>query len=141
MSGRIEIYRTFVGTITANEARRQQSSMTYLGMVAAIATVSSAVPGLSLVWPIAVIFVVALTWLATVVYFRRLAQAKFAVIKEIEKSLEIAPFDLELQYFKRRKRLFSLSLTYIEMVLPIGIALGSIGYIAYWVVCHAPLLS
>ena len=74
-------------------------------------------------------------------YFRRLAQAKFAVIKEIEKNLEIAPFDLELQYFKRRERLFSLSLTYIEMVLPFCIALGSIGYIAYLVVCHVTLLS
>ena len=137
MSERIEVYRTFVGTITAAESRRQRASTAYLGMVAAVATVSVAVPGLSKVWLATVILVVALTWLATVAYFRRLAKAKFAVIEEIENGMEIPVFRNEWRHFKRQNGRFAPSLTRLEMVPPFVIALSSGVYVAYRVFCSA----
>lgn len=136
MSEKIEIYRTFVATITAAESRRQRASTAYLGMVAAIATVSIAVPGLSMIWPAMVILVVSLTWFATVACFRHLAKAKFAVIEEIESGMEIPAFRNEWRHFKRQSNFFTRSLTYLEMIIPVMIALISGVYIAYRVVCY-----
>lgn len=136
MHDRLEIYRTFVGTITASEARRQQASTAYLGMVAAIATVSVAVPDMPLILPVVGIFFVALIWLATVVYFRRLAQAKFAVIKEIEKGMDIQAFAFEWHHFNHQRGIFTPSLTRIEMFPPCVIAFCCVALFIYWFMCH-----
>ena len=104
-------------------------------MIAVIATVASALPNLPLIVPATIILVIALTWLATLLYFLRLAQAKFTVIKEIEKELVLAPFEHEWKYFKDKGGLFSLSLTHIEMVVPTVAAIASFGYMLYWLVC------
>jgi len=131
----LEIYKIVVGSITANEGRRQRATAAYLSMIAAIATASVAIPNLPLIVPTSAIFVIALTWLATVLYFRRLAQAKFAVINEIEKELIFPAFQCEWRYFKDKRGFFSMSLTYIEMVVPAGAAVGSVVYIMYWFFC------
>lgn len=134
MSERQEIYRTFVTAITANEMRRQRAATAYLGMTAAVATVAIAIPNVSLILPIAVILVVSLTWLGTVVYFRRLAKAKFTVIDELEAGMEFAAFKREWCHFQNSHRFFKLSLTIFEMVPPAVIAFGSAAYIIFWVV-------
>ena len=132
----LEIYKIVVDTITANEGRRQGTTTAYLGMLAAIATVTAAIPGLPLIAPMLAVFVIALTWFATVLYFRRLAQAKFAVITEIEKKLVLPAFKLEWQHFKGKRKFVHLSLTYLEMVVPAGAAVVSFGYILYWASCQ-----
>ena len=134
MTEHLEIYKIVVGTITANEGRRQKATATYLGMIAAIATVASAIPNLALIVPATIMLIIALIWLATLLYFRRLAQAKFAVIKEIEKKLALAAFEREWKYFKDKRVSFGLSLTYIEMVIPVVAAIGSFCYVTYWLV-------
>ena len=78
------------------------------------------------------VFVIALTWFATVLYFRRLAQAKFAVIAKVEKELVLPAFKLEWQHFKGKGKFVHLSLTYLEMVVPAGAAVVSFAYILYW---------
>ena len=40
---KLEIYKIFVGTITASENRRQQASTVYLGMIAAVFTVMASI--------------------------------------------------------------------------------------------------
>ncbi|MDE0251002.1 MAG: hypothetical protein OXK72_08375 [Gammaproteobacteria bacterium] len=136
MSEHLEIYKIVVNTITANEERRQRTAIAYIGMLSAIVMVASALPKLPLVIPALVILVIALTWFATVLYFRRLAQAKFAVIAEIEQNLVLAAFKQEWRYFKGRNCYFKLSLTYLEMVVPTGACLISASYILYWSVCQ-----
>ena len=133
MNDRIVIYQVIVATITANEGRRQRATTAYLSMIAAIAT-AAAIPGLPLIVPASVILVIALTWLATVQYFRRLAQAKFAVIAEIEKDLEFSAFKLERQYSESKRKFFHMKLTHLEMILPVLAILGSAAYILYWII-------
>lgn len=137
MSEHLEIYKVVVDTITANEGRRQRANTAYLGMLAAIATAAAAIPHLPLIAPISAIFVVALTWFATVLYFRRLAQAKFAVITEIEKTLVLPAFKLEWQHFNGRRKFYQLSLTHLEMVIPAGVAVVSAAYVLYWIICQS----
>lgn len=136
MNERIEIYRIVVDTITANEERRQRAATAYLGMIAAITTAMAAIPELPLIAPMVAILVIALIWLATVWYFRRLAQAKFAVIAEIEETLVVPAFKREWQHFKNGGNFSHLSLTYLEMVVPAVAAAGSAAYIIYWIGCH-----
>ena len=134
MNDRIVIYQVIVATITANEGRRQRATTAYLSMIAAITTVAAAIPGLPLIVPASVILVIALTWLATVQYFRRLAQAKFAVIAEIEKDLEFSAFKLERQYSESKRKFFHMKLTHLEMILPVLAILGSTAYILHWII-------
>ena len=140
MNERIEIYKVVVDTIIANEGRRQRAATACLGMIAAITTAMAAIPELPLIAPMLAILVIALTWLATVWYFRRLAQAKFAVIAEIEESLVVPAFKHEWQHFKNGRTFFHLSLTYLEMVVPVLAAASSAAYILYWIGCHVRFL-
>ena len=135
MNEHLEIYKIIIDTITANEGRRQRTTTAYLGMLAAITTATAAIPGLSLIASMLAVFVISLTWFSTVLYFRRLAQAKFAVIAEVEKELVLPAFKLEWQHFKGKRKFVHLSLTYLEMVVPFCAAVVSFAYILYWI-CH-----
>lgn len=136
MTEHLEIYKIVVGTITANEGRRQRATAAYLGMIAAIATAAAAIPNLPWLVPTLIILVIALTWLGTLLYFRRLAQAKFAVIQELERKLILPAFEREWGHFQGKRGFFSMSLTYIEMVVPAGTAIGSVVYIMYRFFCN-----
>ncbi|MBC6441386.1 MAG: hypothetical protein GDA49_13490 [Rhodospirillales bacterium] len=134
MSERIEIYKIVVDTITASEARRQQAGSAYIGMIAAIVTATGAFSSLTAITAAVQVFVIALVWSATVCYFRRLATAKFDVIAEMEKDLEIAAFDMEWKRFKEGKKAFSL--TRIEMIIPVGLLIISGVYVVLWIACY-----
>ena len=133
MNERLDIYKTFVVTITANEGRRQRASTAYLDMCAVVVTVVAAVPNLPKIVPALAVFIIALTWLATVSYFRKLAQAKFAVIEEIEKELVVPAFVREWQHFNGKRRYRFFDLTHLEMMAPSFIAIASFSYIVYWI--------
>ncbi len=51
---KLEVYKVFISTITAKENRRQQASVVYLGMIAAIVTavgvVRDDVPSREVAW-------------------------------------------------------------------------------------------
>ncbi len=122
---RLEIYKIFVTTITANEGRRQRAATVYLGMIAGLVAAVQAIPTLTYAGSAAIVFVIAAVWLLTIYYFRRLAQAKFAVIKEIEKDLSFRAFEFEERSFKQRRGVPAPSLTWLEMGLPALLLIGS----------------
>lgn len=131
MGQRPEVYATFVATISAAESRRQRASTVYLGMVAATMTIGAALPDVPRIVPATIILIIALTWLATIMSFRRLAKAKFAVVKELEKDFHLPPFQREDVYFKASRSRFNWRLGNFEMVPPILAALGSAAYLVY----------
>ena len=136
MNERLEIYKIYVETVTSNEMRRQTSSTIYLGMLSAVATITPVK-----VWehahvPATVALVISLTWLATVMYFRRLAKAKFSVIAEFENELSLPPFEREWQYLKHQKKIFFVDLTYLEMIIPTITSIFCIGYIIYSILSY-----
>ena len=133
---KLEIYKVFVTTITANENRRQQTSTVYLGMVAAVITAAGVVRDIPLIYPALVILSISVIWFFTIRYFRRLAKAKFAVVSKIEEDLPIAAFDMEWQILSTGKN-NRIGLTHLEMFVPSLIALQSCAvYIVFWIVSH-----
>ena len=129
MNERLEIYKIFVETITANEGRRQQAATAYLGIMAALFTAAWSIPDLPRLIPAIAVLVISITWFATVQYFLHLAQAKFAVIQEIEKEFSLPAFKLEWDYFNKHNGNGFLRLTRIEQVVPALAAIICAGYI------------
>jgi hypothetical protein len=131
MSERIEIYKILIDTITAKEARRQQvtsvnisllvASMAALGGIRALDPIFIAVPAL----PLSVI------WLSSLLYFRRLAKAKWHVVSLIEQELEIQAFSTEHKKFQEYYKIFRLELSQIEMFIPLAIMAVSLGYLVW----------
>jgi len=132
LNHRLEIYKVFVTTITANENRRQRASTIYLAMLAAIATVASSIRDMDLIYPVMVILLISIIWLCNIIYFLKLAQAKFLVVAEIEKNLPIAAFGMEWQTFKDNKRWWQISLTKLEMTVPVLAIVLCISYVAFY---------
>ena len=132
---KLEIYKVFVTTITANENRRQQTSTVYLGMVAAVVTAAGVVRDIPLIYPALVILSISVIWFFTIGYFRRLAKAKFAVVSKMEEDLPIAAFEMEWQILSAGKN-NRIGLTHLEMFVPSLIAAGCIIYIVFWIISH-----
>ena len=132
---KLEIYKVFVTTITANENRRQQTSTVYLGMVAAVVTAAGVVRDIPLIYPALVILSISVIWFFTIRYFRRLAKAKFAVVSKIEEDLPIAAFEMEWQILSAGKN-NRIGLTRLEMFVPSLIAASCAVYIVFWIVSH-----
>lgn len=130
---KLEVYKTFVETIIASENRRQQVSTIYLGMVVAVSTVAGAVEKIELIYPASIVLVLSTVWFLSVRYFRKLAHAKFFVISEIEKDIPIAAFQLEWNKLKSENG-SQVSLTYLEMSIPVMLGLLCIGYILFRII-------
>ena len=130
---KIEIYGIFVRTITATENRRQQASTIYLGIIVAVFTAAGAVGDMPSVLPAVATLCTSIIWLVTVRYFRRLAQAKFAVIKRLESDLPFAPFELEWQEVVPKRKL-KVGLTQIEMIAPATIGAIALFYVIWFLV-------
>lgn len=117
----VSIYSTYVQTITQLESRRVSVSTFFASLSAAIVAArgyfdSAAISiGASL-------FVTSLVWVFMILSYRKLSDAKFHVVKELEKELSIKPFFLEAKHLKN-SRYWGLS--YLELLIPICLALFS----------------
>lgn len=137
----LELYKVMVGTITSSEQRRQQLGAVFLTLIAAGITALGAIKDLDPIYVAVPGLIVSVIWFASVSYFRRLAQAKFKVIEELEKHFSIRPFELERTFFKnprdagsgggKQRRSLRLGLTQLEMIVPGALMLVSGAYVLY----------
>ena len=137
----LELYQVYVTTITATEARRQQANTAYLSFTGVSVAIFSA-GHLSTFWFAVLLFLISLIWEATVRYFRRLSQAKFHVIGKLEKEWLLKPFGAEWEHFKTHQssgtdqigigvRYIPLSLTYVELAVPVAMNRLCIAYLLW----------
>ena len=98
----LELYKAFVDTITANEQRRQTLSAFYTSLIAAAGALLASDHQYEPIWIAVVVLIVSTIWFLSVRYFRRLASAKFAVIRQMEAHFSIRPFELEWHHFKHK---------------------------------------
>lgn len=113
----LKIYGIYVATITAQEQRRYQVVAVYSALVAGAWAVLVA-GGMSHQTLIIIgICVISLVWVFTVRAFKRLADAKFSVIRDIEKEFSIQPFRQEWEYEKNNK-FCSLRLSRLDEAVP-----------------------
>ena len=100
----IELYKTYVETITANEHRRQSIGALYTSLIAAAGVLLASDREFDPHWIALGVLVISGVWLASVRYFIRLAQAKFVVIRQLEDQFSIKPFRREWQAFKQHEK-------------------------------------
>ncbi len=130
-SENLAVYGIYVQTITANEQRRQALAAFYLSLVAAgIALLASdeITQYVAIAIPISIVSIV---WFSTIKYFRNLAKAKFKVIEELENDFVIKPFAKEWEFYKSGGSRFKISLTHIELIIPVMIFIVSTLYVLY----------
>ena len=127
----IDQYKLCVEMADRLSARRVLTNNSFITMMGAGAFIYSAAPQYFKEGNIAAYFqvgialgciVLAVMWYVTILTYRRVAQAKFKVIQEIEDLLPAKPFQMEWKYMREdndgRAKEF-LSLTWIEMLVPI----------------------
>lgn len=138
----LELYSVYVETVTANEQRRQALSAFYTTIIAAGAAFLTSDNDYDHVWIISAIFVISVIWYLTIRYFRRLAKAKFEVIKLMESHFAVQPFGLEWKFFKgdlpdnaeaprKKRRWIRFSLTHFDMVIPLVSLISCGAYLLY----------
>ena len=129
----VALYGFFVSTVTAAENRRQQASLIFILLISAGYTVIGTVEIDNYYYFLIPIIVFSIIWWRTIDYFRTLAEAKFKVIKEMEKSWQIKPFGDEYQYTKdlNKNKIISISLTHLEMTIPVLILIVSVGILLF----------
>ena len=130
---KLDLYNIYVTTIISNENRRQQASAIYLSLISAGLALIGSIKSINIYYVIFPAIAISVIWLLTISYFRLLAQAKFKVIEEIEKDWDIKPFYSEWKHFKSQKRgaFFRISLTYLEMSIPIITFVCAVVYILF----------
>lgn len=143
----LDLYSIYVQTITANEQRRLQVSVFYLSLVVA-GTALLGVIKLKSLFVIVPVFIISLIWFFSIKYFRSLANAKFKVISEMESHFSIRPFEMERTHYKgadkddeqaKVKKKLRLSLTHLDMLVPLAVMLASGVYLLFEIISIIPL--
>lgn len=124
----LELYKSYIETISGNEAKRLQANATYVGFTGALVTVATTVPNIGDVTPPVLGLFLSVIWFFTIKHHRDLAKAKFQVLKTLEDDLAYRPFQQEWEAYKTRR--WPVSLTMIEMLLPLALGLSCIGFVA-----------
>ena len=138
----LELYSVYAQTVTANEQRRQALSAFYTSLIAIGVVLLSSDNNYDRVWIISALFVVSVIWYFTIRYFRRLAKAKFEVIKLMESHFAVQPFGLEWKFFKgelpgnvetpkKKRRWVQISLTHFDMAIPLIMLVSCGAYLLY----------
>jgi len=131
MSERIEIYRILIDTITAKEARRHQVTSVNISLLVASMAALGGIRGLDPVFIAIPALPLSIIWFSSLLYFRRLAKAKWHVVSLIEQNFDIQAFSMEYKKFQEYYRIFRLELSQIEMFIPLSIMAVSLGYLAW----------
>jgi len=131
MSERIEIYRILIDTRTAKEARRHQVTSVNISLLVASMAALGGIRGLDPVFIAIPALPLSIIWFSSLLYFRRLAKAKWHVVSLIEQNFDIQAFSMEYKKFQEYYRIFRLELSQIEMFIPLSIMAVSLGYLAW----------
>jgi hypothetical protein len=128
----VDIHATVVDTACASETKRQSVSVTSAGLISAAAAVAATDRNFVFIYMVVPVMIVSAIWFVTVRYYKQLANAKWAVVHEIEAELPYAPFTREWQLYKSKKGWFTFGPSTLEQIVPALIFLASAIYGAAW---------
>ena len=111
-----EIYSTYVSALLHNEGKRQNANQIYLTISLAVVTAYSTIEGFPKLYAALMIGFVSLIWILTILFYRNLSRAKFAVLLEMEKQLAFDPFTREWEAMPTSHR--KVGLTRLEVLAP-----------------------
>jgi len=133
-----ELYAIFVETITAAEQRRNQVAAIYLTVISLTTALLGIYDNLEPLFVVVPVSITSLFWFLNMLYFRSLADAKFAVIGQIEADWPFKPFAVEYEELHKQPAWKRIKLTVIETAFPACIFAAAIAYIGYRVITACP---
>lgn len=131
MTDRLELYKVMVGTITATEQRRQQSTTVNTSLVVAAMAALGGIKGIDPMFFALPAIPLCLIWLLNIRYFRRIAAAKWKVVIALESKFDAQPFGDEWAILMADTKRLRFELTHLEMAVPISILVASLGYLVF----------
>jgi len=140
-SDEVEIYKIFAETAERNIDRRNTKIRFYYSVSGGVLLAQSVVLSnktLQSVFPadlaaaaLALIgMVTGLIWILSVLAHRRLSEAKYHVLIQLEAELPFKPFALEWDFLKGKRRALP-SQTWIDLMVPILLILLQLGALGY----------
>lgn len=135
----VDIHATLVETACASETKRQSVSVTSAGLISAGAALAASNKDFVLIYMIIPAMVISAIWFVTVRFYKQLANAKWAVVHDLESQLPYAPFKREWELYKANKSRFTFGPSTLEQVIPALIFVASSIYGLVWlfrVLCH-----
>jgi hypothetical protein len=139
----IALHATVVETACASETKRQSVSVTSAGLISAGAALAASNQDFIFIYIVIPVMVVSAIWFVTVRFYKQLANAKWAVVHEIERELPFAPFRREWELYKGQKARFTFGPSTLEQVVPALIFIASSAYGLIWLgriligLCHS----
>ncbi len=127
----LALYHAYIGTISSNETRRHQLKSVYFTVTAALLALSGP-SGLKPDLLAGLVCLISTPWALSMIYFRSLARAKFAVIEKLEQNFTVRPFDEEWRAMKSGNRL---SLSAIDIAVPVTIIVAALAFLLYRKLC------
>ena len=98
----LELYKIMIDSINSNESKRLQTNIMYTTIISGlIAIITSGLVGLNLSLISTVILFLSISWYVHIFTYRKLAQAKFEVINELEKNFLVPIYAKEWNYYKK----------------------------------------
>lgn len=131
---RVQIYQAYIETISANELRRQQTTTTFLTLIAGALAALGFLSTVDSAYPVVVTLVLAILWRQKIQFFQDLASAKWTICHKLETNLPESPFTDEfaiLESTRRARWMSSRKLSDIEKTLPVLLILASIAYLLF----------
>jgi hypothetical protein len=129
----IHIHATVVETACASETKRQSVSVISAGLISAGAAIAATDKDFVFIYMVIPVMIVSAIWFVTVRFYKQLANAKWAVVHEIEAQLPYAPFTREWELYKAKKARFTFGPSSLEQVAPALIFLASTIYGIIWI--------
>lgn len=129
----VDIHATVVETACASETKRQSVSVTSAGLISAGAALAATNKQFVLIYMVIPVMIVSAIWFVTVRYYKQLANAKWAVVHEIEAQLPYAPFTREWELYKKCKDRFTFGPSTLEQVVPAVTFVAAAIYGVLWV--------
>lgn len=130
----LELYKTYVESISSNESKRLQSNGAYSALLTALVSFGYTSENANVTYLTIVAMVLALIWFFTLRYHRNLATAKFAVLRHLESKFEFHPFEEEWKLYCSKSPF--VTLTAIEIFAPAAVVISSGAFLAWQMYLH-----
>lgn len=113
----LELYKMMSQSIINNENKRLNTNVFYITIVSALYTIGFSKLDVSLLYISIINIILSIIWFINIEIYKKLADAKFKVISDLEDNLHYPIFSKEYEYFKKSKIICKL--TTLEKIVAI----------------------
>lgn len=105
----LELYKMMSQSIISNENKRLNANVFYTTIISALYTIGFSKLDVSLLYISIISIILSIIWIINIEIYKKLSDAKFKVISDLEDNLYYPIFNKEYEYFKKNKFIFKLT--------------------------------